>query len=81
MRERLRSPLSNTHLGEDERRVVFEVDLAGADGVDGGGAAAEGALAGFLGSGVDSLPASITRGQVQSRHPAVVPDVEVPRWD
>lgn len=60
---------------------MFEVDLAGADGVDRGGAAAEGALARFLGSGVNSLPASMTRGQVWSRHPAVIPHVEVPRWD
>lgn len=74
-------PAENTDLSKDEWRVVFEVDLAGADGVDGGRAAAEGALAGFLGSRVNSLPSSITRGQVCSRHPAVIPHVEVPGWD
>ncbi len=73
--------ISGTHLGEDKRRVVFEVDVARADGADRGGATAEGALAGFLWSGVNSLPASMTGGKVCSRHPAVVPYVEVPRMD
>lgn len=57
---------------------MFEEDLAGADGAEGGGAAAEGALARFLGSGVHGLPAPVSRGQVWPGHPAVVPDVEVP---
>lgn len=73
--------ISSSHLSEDKRRVVLEVDMARADSIDRGGAAAEGALAGFLGSRVDSLPASMTSGQVWSRHPAVIPYVEVPRWD
>lgn len=60
---------------------MFEVDLAGADGVDGGGAAAEGALAGLLWSGVHGLPSSVAGRQVRSRHPAVIPHVEVPVWD
>lgn len=74
-------PISSTHLSEDKWRVVFEVDLARADGVDRGGAAAEGSLARFLGCRVNSLPASVTGGQVWSRHPAVIPYVEVPTWD
>lgn len=52
--------MTSSHLSEDEGRVVFEVDLPGADGVDGGRATAEGTLASLLGGGVDSLPASIT---------------------
>lgn len=68
----------HTHLRKDKRRIVFEEDLAGADGADGGGAAAEGALARFLGSRVHSLPASMSRGQVWPRHPAVIPNMEVP---
>lgn len=71
----------HTHLGEDEGRVVLEVDLAGADGVDGGGPAAEGALAGLLWGGINGLPASVTGGQVWSGHPAVVPHMEVPVRD
>lgn len=51
------------------------------DGVDRGGATAEGALARFLGSRVNSLPASMTRREVWSRHPAVIPHVEVPGRD
>lgn len=70
-----------SHLGKDERSVVFEVDLAGAYGVDGGGATAEGALAGLLWSGVHGLPSSVAGRQVRSRHPAVIPHVEVPVWD
>lgn len=69
---------SGSHLRKDKRRIVFEEDLAGADGAEGGGAAAEGALARFLGSGVHGLPAPVSRGQVWPGHPAVVPDVEVP---
>lgn len=69
---------SGSHLRKDKGRIVFEEDLAGADGAEGGGAAAEGALARFLGSGVHGLPASVPRGQVWPGHPAVVPDVEVP---
>lgn len=60
---------------------MFEVDLARADGVDRGGATAEGALAGFLWSRVDSLPASVTGRKIWSRHPAVIPHMEVPVWD
>lgn len=72
---------STTYLSEDKWCVMFEVDLAGADGVDRGGAAAKGALTRFLGSRVNSLPASMAGRQVWSRHPAVIPYVEVPRWD
>lgn len=57
---------------------MFEVDVARADGVNRGRATAEGALACFLGSRVNSLPASMTRWEVWSRHPAVIPHVEVP---
>lgn len=39
---------------------MFEVDLAIADSIKRSRATAEGALAGFLRCGVDSLPASIT---------------------
>lgn len=57
---------------------MFEVDLTVADSGEGSGATAEGALARLLRCGVDSLPASITRRQVWTSHPAVVPHVEVP---
>lgn len=60
---------------------MLEVDMAGADGVDGGGTTAEGALAGLLWSRVHSLPSSMTRRQVRSRHPTVIPHMEVPVWD
>lgn len=72
---------SATYLSKDKRCVMFEVDVARADGVDRGGATAEGALARFLGSRVNSLPASMTRREVWSRHPAVVPHMEVPGRD
>lgn len=73
---------ARTHFSKDKRRVVFEVDLAGANGVDRSGAAAESALTGLLWSGIDRLPASITRRQVWPGHPTVVPHVEIPkgRW-
>lgn len=67
-----------SHLGEDERRVMLEVNMPGADGVNRGRAAAEGALAGLLRGGVHRLPATHARGQIRSCHPAVVPHVEVP---
>lgn len=72
-------PIPRTHLSKDKRSVVFEVDLAGADGVDRSRAAAEGALARLLGSGVHGLPASIARRQVWPGHPAVIPYVEIPK--
>lgn len=69
---------NSTYLSKDKRRVVFEVDMTGADGADRGWATAEGALARLLGCGVDSLPASVARGQIRSRHPAIIPYVEIP---
>lgn len=60
---------------------MLEVDLARADGVDRGGATAEGALAGFLWSRVDGLPAPVTGRKIRSRHPAVIPHMEIPGWD
>lgn len=67
-----------TNLCEHEGRVMFEEDVTIADSGEGSRAAAEGALAGLLGRRVDSLPASVTFRQVGTRHPAVVPHVEVP---
>lgn len=68
----------HTHLSEDKRRVVLQVNLACADGCDGGGATAKRPLAGFLGGRVNSLPAPHTGWQIRTSHPAVVPYVEVP---
>lgn len=70
--------LCSTNLGKHKRRVVLEEDLTVADGGEGGGATAEGALAGLLRGGVHGLPAAVARGQVCSSHPAVGPHVEVP---
>lgn len=67
------------HLGKDKRCVMFEEDLARADGIDRGRTATEGTLAGFLRCGIHSLPATVTRRKVWSRHPAVIPYMEVPR--
>lgn len=57
---------------------MLEEDLTIADGSERSGATAEGALAGLLRCGVDSLPASVACRQVWTSHPAVVPHVEVP---
>lgn len=58
---------------------MLQVDLAPADGREGGGATAERPLAGFLGGRVNSLPTPHTGRQIRTSHPAVVPHVEVPR--
>lgn len=68
-----------SHLGKDKGCVVFEVDQSAADGCDGGGATAERSLAGLLGGGVYGLPPPHSRGQVRPSHPAVIPNVEVPK--
>lgn len=57
---------------------MFEVDLTVADSSKRSRAAAEGALAGLLRRGVNSLPAAIACRQVWTSHPAVVPHMEVP---
>lgn len=69
---------SSTNLCKHKRGVVFEEDLTVADSGERGGAAAEGALAGLLRCGVDSLPASVAWRQIWTSHPAVGPHVEVP---
>lgn len=68
----------STNLSEHKRSVMFEEDLTVADSSERSGATAEGALAGLLRRGVDSLPASIAWRQVWTSHPAVAPHMEVP---
>lgn len=70
--------LCSTNLSKHKRSVVLEEDLTVADGGEGGGATAEGALAGLLRGGVHGLPAAVACGQVCSSHPAVSPHVKVP---
>lgn len=58
---------------------MFQEHLSVTDGIDGGWATAVCALTGLLGGGVYYLPATITRWQVWTSHPTVVPHMEVPK--
>ena len=57
---------------------MFEVDLTVADSSERSRATAVGALTGLLRGGINSLPPSVTGRQIWTRHPAVVPHMEVP---
>ena len=65
-------------LGEQKRNVEPEPDFAPSHRLDRRGAAPKRPAGYFLRRGVDGLPAPVTRRQVRSGHPHVVPHVEVP---
>ncbi len=67
-----------THLSEDERRVEFKIDLSRANSSQWRRAAAERPVTGLLGCGIHGLPATHTRRQIRTGHPAVVPHMKVP---
>lgn len=67
-----------THLSEDERRVEFKIDLSRANSSQWRRPAAERPVTGLLGRGIHGLPATHTRRQIRTGHPAVVPHMEVP---